>query len=85
MGRKKQPKKVTKQIIVEKAMADEIYRQKLIADPKGTIQEYFNITVPSDMELIVVEETPSRFYLVIPQFHNEDDLPYSPDDVGMAW
>lgn len=82
--RKTKRKKVTKQVIVEKAMTDEIYRQKLLSDPKAAIQEYFNINVPDNIELLVVEETPSRFYLVIPQFPNEDDLPYS-GDVSGTW
>lgn len=82
MWHKKKHKKVTKQMIVEKAMTDETYRQKLINNPHNAIQEYFNITIPAGLELIVAEETDSRFYLVIPKFHNEDDLPYSDDVVG---
>jgi hypothetical protein len=82
----KKKKKVTKQMIVEKAMNDDVYRQKLKAHPHETIKEYFDITVPPNFELVVVEETPNRFYLVIPQFHNEDDmnLPCG-DDVNGTW
>jgi hypothetical protein len=82
---KKKCKKVTKQIIVEKAMTDQIYRQKLISNPQNAIQEYFNITLPPGLELIVVEETDNRFYLVIPRFHNEDDLPYCDENVTGTW
>ena len=52
--------------IIEKAWSDPAFKKQLLADPKGAIQESFNITVPSDIEVTVLEETPNQFYLVLP-------------------
>ncbi|AZN41669.1 NHLP leader peptide family RiPP precursor [Paenibacillus albus] len=55
------------QQIIEKAWSDESFKAKLLADPKAALQEAFNLTLPEDVELVVVEETPSKLALVIPQ------------------
>jgi hypothetical protein len=52
--------------IIEKAWSDPAFKKQLLADPKGAIQESFKITVPSDIEVTVLEETPNQFYLVLP-------------------
>lgn len=52
--------------IIEKAWSDPAFKKQLLADPKGAIQDAFNITVPSDIEINVLEETANKFYLVIP-------------------
>lgn len=55
------------QQIIEKAWSDESFKAKLLADPKAALQEAFNLTLPEDVELVVIEETPSKLALVIPQ------------------
>ncbi|MFC5649331.1 NHLP leader peptide family RiPP precursor [Paenibacillus solisilvae] len=52
--------------IIEKAWSDPAFKKQLLADPKGAIQDSFNITVPDDIEVTAVEESPNKFYLVIP-------------------
>ncbi|QYR20877.1 NHLP leader peptide family RiPP precursor [Paenibacillus sp. sptzw28] len=52
--------------IIEKAWNDPVFKQKLLSDPKAALLESFNITVPSDIELHALEETPNKFYIVIP-------------------
>lgn len=52
--------------IIEKAWNDPVFKQKLLSDPKAAILESFNITVPSNIELHALEETPNNFYIVIP-------------------
>lgn len=59
--------------IIEKAWSDPAFKKQLLADPKGAIQESFNVTVPSDIEINVLEETANKFYLVIPAAPETDD------------
>jgi TOMM propeptide domain len=52
--------------IIKKAWEDPEFKKLLLADPKGAIKKEFGIDVPADVELKVVEETSSSYYLVIP-------------------
>jgi hypothetical protein len=52
--------------IIERAWSDPEFKQKLLEDPKATLQESFNITVPDEIRLNIVEETQDNFYLIIP-------------------
>ena len=52
--------------IIERAWSDPEFKQKLLENPKAALQESFNITVPGDIHLNIVEETPDNFYLIIP-------------------
>lgn len=57
---------ILKTQIIQKAWEDASFKQELLADPKKAIEASFGIVVPSDIELVAVEETTSKFYLVIP-------------------
>ncbi|SFS67166.1 NHLP leader peptide family RiPP precursor [Paenibacillus sp. BC26] len=59
------------QQIIEKAWSDESFKAQLLADPKAALKEAFNLTLPEDVELVVIEETPSKLALVIPQNPSE--------------
>ena len=52
--------------LVEKALADESFRKKLLENPKACIAEEFGVSVPESVEVTVLEETPSRIFLVLP-------------------
>lgn len=52
--------------IIKKAWEDSEFKARLLADPKTAIQESFGIKLPQEIEIITVEETTSRFFLVIP-------------------
>jgi len=67
--------------IIEKAWKEPAFKEKLLADPKGAIQEAFNISVPDDIQVTAVEETPKSFYLVIPPAPESGQL----DDVNSMW
>lgn len=54
------------QEIIERAWEDETFRQALIEDPKGTIAAEYGTRFPDDVDLEVVEETPTKAYFVIP-------------------
>jgi hypothetical protein len=58
--------------IVERALRDDIYRQRLKQNPKAVLAEAIaeltgqEIEVPENVEVKVVEETPGTVYLVLP-------------------
>ncbi len=51
--------------IVAKAWADEAFKQRLLADPKATLQAE-GLTYPEDAEVHVMESTNQRIYLPLP-------------------
>ncbi|MFC5528186.1 NHLP leader peptide family RiPP precursor [Cohnella yongneupensis] len=52
--------------IIQKAWENPEFKAQLLADPKSALQASFGITLPEEIELLAVEETPSRYFLVIP-------------------
>lgn len=52
--------------IIQKAWEDPEFKKLLLDDPKSAIKKEFGIDVPAEVDLKVVEETPSSYYLVIP-------------------
>src|SRR5262245_14980808 len=63
--------------IVARAWADESFRERLKADPRGAVAEETGITVPESVQIEVLEETPDKAYLVIPSNRmaiSDDDL-----------
>ena len=59
-------KETLKVEIIKKAWEDPEFKARLLADPKAALQESFGINLPEEIELIAVEETPTRYCLVIP-------------------
>lgn len=57
---------ILKTQIIQKAWEDAAFKQELLTDPKKAIESAFGIVVPDSIELAAVEETTSKFYLVIP-------------------
>ena len=52
--------------IIQKAWKDPEFKAQLLADPKNVLQATFGITVPEEIKLRAVEESPTTYYLVIP-------------------
>lgn len=52
--------------IIQKAWEDPEFKARLLADPSKALQASFGIELPAGINLKVVEETPSDYYLVIP-------------------
>lgn len=51
---------------IAKAWEDEKFKQDLINDPKGTYAKAMGTPLPDNIEVRVMEETPTTYYLVIP-------------------
>ncbi|MFB9274835.1 NHLP leader peptide family RiPP precursor [Cohnella cellulosilytica] len=52
--------------IIKKAWEDPAFKSSLLSDPKQAIKAAFGIDVPSEIDLKVVEESSSQYYLVLP-------------------
>lgn len=52
--------------LIRRSVEDEDLRQRLLADPKGTVEEQLGAKLPEGIEIRVVEETSKIIYLVLP-------------------
>ena len=52
--------------IVQRSMEDEEFRQRLLDDPKGTVEQELATQLPEDVEVSVVQESQQTIYLVLP-------------------
>ena len=52
--------------LVERAMRDAAFRQQLISSPKAAIEQELGLTLPDNVDIGVVEETPAKIWLVLP-------------------
>ncbi|MBN2981338.1 MULTISPECIES: NHLP leader peptide family RiPP precursor [Cohnella] len=69
--------------IVKKAWEDPVFKQQLLNDPKSALKQAFGIEVPQEIELKVVEETTTSYYLVIPP--NPEDVVGGEAGVKYHW
>ncbi|MDQ6420062.1 NHLP leader peptide family RiPP precursor [Paenibacillus sp. LHD-117] len=59
--------------IIEKAWTDAEFKKQLLADPKSAIRDAFGVDIPDDISIEVLEDTDSKYHLVLPQ--NPADAP----------
>src|SRR5215210_4745312 len=52
--------------LVERSLEDEEFRQRLLDDPKGTLEQGLGSALPQGFEVRVVEESADTIYLVLP-------------------
>jgi hypothetical protein len=52
--------------LIEKSLEDEAFRQRLIEDPKGAVEQELGTRLPEDVRVETVEETADTIYLVLP-------------------
>jgi hypothetical protein len=52
--------------LVQRSLEDESFRQRLLDDPKGTIEQELGSGLPESIEVGVVEESAETLYLVLP-------------------
>ena len=52
--------------IVQRSIEDEDFRQRLLDDPKGTLEQELGSGLPEGVEVRVVEESTDTIYLVLP-------------------
>lgn len=52
--------------LIQKAWNDQAFHDALRANPRATIERELSIALPEGLEVEVVEETPTKVYLVLP-------------------
>jgi hypothetical protein len=57
--------------LIEKAMADEVFKRELMSNPKAAIAKELGQELPADLEFEVLEQTPTKLYLVLPMSESE--------------
>jgi len=59
------------QEVVKRAMKDESFREKLLKDPKGTIDKEFGLKLPDDFTIKTLEEDALTMTLFVPPIQGE--------------
>ena len=54
------------QRLIEKSIEDESFRQRLIEDPKGAVEQELGTRLPEEVRVVTVEESAETIYLVLP-------------------
>ena len=52
--------------LVEKSLRDDAFRQRLLADPKATLEDELGAHLPEETRVVAVEESADTIYLVLP-------------------
>jgi len=52
--------------LIEKSVEDESFRQRLIEDPKGAVEQELGTRLPEEVRVVSVEESAETIYLVLP-------------------
>ena len=52
--------------LIEKSVQDDAFRQRLIEDPKGAVEQELGTRLPEEVRVVAVEETADTIYLVLP-------------------
>ena len=52
--------------IIAKAWKDDAYKQELLSNSKGVIEREFNVQLPEQINVQVMEENPTSLYFVVP-------------------
>ena len=52
--------------LIEKSVEDDSFRQRLIEDPKGAVEEELGRRLPEGVRVVAVEESADTIYLVLP-------------------
>ena len=52
--------------LIQRSLGDEDFRQRLLDDPKGTMEQELGSALPEGLEVRAVEETKDTIYLVLP-------------------
>ena len=52
--------------LIEKSLEDESFRQRLMEDPKGAVEQELGTQLPEGVRVVAVEETAETIYLVLP-------------------
>jgi len=72
-------RKDVREALVRTALKDEAFRESLVADPKLVVERALGTKLPGAMEVVVVQETDERMFIVLPM-----QLPFETGDLSDA-
>jgi len=52
--------------LIEKSLQDESFRERLLEDPKGAVEQELGTRLPEEVRVVTVEESADTIYLVLP-------------------
>jgi hypothetical protein len=52
--------------LIQRSLEDQAFRQRLLADPRATVEQELGTRLPESIEVKAVEETADTIYLVLP-------------------
>jgi hypothetical protein len=52
--------------IVQRSIEEEAFRQRLLEDPKGAVEQELGTRLPEEVRVVTVEESTDTIYLVLP-------------------
>jgi hypothetical protein len=52
--------------LIQRSLEDDSFRQKLLDDPKGALEQELGTQLPEGVEVSVVQESAQSIYLVLP-------------------
>jgi hypothetical protein len=70
--------------MLERASRDPEFRNQLVQDPKGLLAQMLDVQIPDSITIEVLEESPSKFYLVLPQASQEVSQELTDQDLAAA-
>lgn len=69
--------------IIKKAWEEPAFKNFLLSDPKNAIKEAFQVDLPAEIELMVVEETPTLVYFILPP--KPEDVAAGDSGTNIVW
>ncbi len=60
--------------IISKALKDPEFKKRLLQNPKKTIEAELKITLPSNIQLEVLEESEKKKYLILPNVSANSEI-----------
>jgi hypothetical protein len=69
--------------IIKKSWEDDTFKKLLLSEPKKAIKEAFGVDIPAGIELKVVEESPSLYYLTLPP--KPEDVADGESSPNLVW
>ena len=65
--------------VYEKTLENSSYRQLFVKDPEGYLAKEFDVVVPENVKIVVVEEEPTEkiegeVYLLVPIYQGDSDV-----------
>ena len=52
--------------LIQRSLEDDSFRQRLLADPRATVEQELGTRLPEEVRVVAVEETAETIYLVLP-------------------